>query len=60
SAPYEVDMVRVYNLSGANVKTFYFKETDVANIDISEQPNGFYVATVYANNQTPYSFKIYR
>lgn len=60
SIPEPVIASTVYNLAGAIVKHQTYKGTDVANIDISPEPTGFYFARVVGESGTPYGFKLYR
>lgn len=60
NAPKDVVLARVYNLSGATVKTFSYRDTPTAHIDISEEPSGFYVVMIMTADGEPYGFKIYR
>ena len=52
--------VTVYNLAGATVRHLSFKDVNVANIDISPEPNGFYFVKVEGESGTPYGLKLYR
>lgn len=60
NSPKDVVMARVYNLSGATIKTFKYRDTPTAYIDISEEPSGFYVVMLIAADGEPFGFKIYR
>jgi len=58
--PENVDIARVYNVSGAMVAQYTYRDTDVAHIDIAAEPSGFYVALVRGVGGTPYGLKLYR
>lgn len=58
--PEEVRMARVYNLSGAQVATFTYKNTMVAYMDISDQPQGFYFVLINGSDGRPYGMKLVR
>lgn len=60
SFPESVKMMRVYGMDGALGTERYFRETSVANIDISALVPGFYVGLVLSDNGKIYSFKLYR
>ena len=58
--PENVVMARVYNLSGSMVRRYTYKNNDVASIDLSAEPSGFYFVTLIGETGTPYGFKLYR
>lgn len=60
SIPENVISARIYNLSGAMVRKFTYKDTYKANIDISAEPSGFYFVTIEGESGTPYGLKLYR
>lgn len=58
--PEEIIMARVYNLSGAQVATFKYKDTSLAHIDISAHPQGFYFLLANGMDGKPYGVKLVR
>jgi len=58
--PENITTVSVFNLMGAKVAFYKFKDTFNANIDISVQPNGFYFAQVVGESGRKYGFKLVR
>lgn len=58
--PEMVTEARVYNLEGNTVSKRTFKNTNIANIDISQAPRGFYVISLRGESGKPYGFKTYR
>lgn len=56
----EVATARVYNLAGAMVRRFSYNDTNVANIDLSAEPFGFYIVTITTEEGEPFGLKIYR
>lgn len=60
AAPEPLTAATVYNLAGAIIRHLTFKGTDVANIDISPEPTGFYFIRLLGESGTPYGLKIYR
>ena len=60
SAPEPIVSATVYNLAGAIIKHLTFNGTNVANIDISPEPTGFYFVRVTGESGTPYGMKLYR
>lgn len=58
--PENVADVTVYNIMGAKVAYFKFRDTDSANIDISIQPAGFYFVQARAESGRKYGFKLVR
>ncbi len=58
--PDNVAMARIYNAAGALFQEQYFRETNVANLDILNAPSGFYFAWIVTEGGVPYSVKLYR
>lgn len=58
--PEEVKMVRIYNLAGSMVKRNTYTGTNIANVDISEQPSGFYFVTLSGESGQTYGQKLFR
>lgn len=59
--PENIRTARIYNISGALVrKNSYGPETNVAHVDISAEPSGFYIITIEGITGRPYGFKISR
>lgn len=58
--PEEAEMARIYNLAGSMVKRHTYKGTNIANIDISEEPTGFYFVTITGESGKPYGLKLFR
>ncbi len=58
--PEDVSLVRVYNLSGAQVETFKYRETPLAHIDISAHPQGFYFILANGVGGRPFGIKLVR
>ncbi len=58
--PEEIQMVRVFSLSGASVISNYYRNTNSASFNIEAAPNGFYFAVVYAKSGKNYGLKIFR
>lgn len=58
--PEEVKEMRLYSLDGAQVQYEKFRDTSVANVNLSGQPVGFYFATFFGCSGMPYTIKIFR
>jgi len=58
--PEQVLMVRVYSLDGSQVFGDKFRDTNVANINISTLPTGFYFAVFWGASGKPYGIKLFR
>lgn len=58
--PEEAVMARVYNLAGSMVKRHTYSGLSTVNIDISEEPSGFYFVTIAGESGTPYGLKLFR
>lgn len=58
--PEEVESVTVYSLDGAKVFADKFRDTTVANFNLSELPSGFYFAVMAGRSGTLYSIKLFR
>lgn len=60
SLPVGISRVIIYNLAGSRVDHRTFRGTNIANVDLSALPNGFYVALVIDENGTRHAAKLYR
>lgn len=58
--PENVVMARVYNAAGALFNEQYFRDTNVANLNITVAPTGFYFALLITESGKPYSVKFFR
>lgn len=58
--PENVVSARIYNLAGALVRRHAYGDTQIAHIDISAEPSGFYFVTLEGNSGKPYGIKLYR
>lgn len=58
--PENITLARVYNLSGAMVERFTYKNTDTGHLDISIHPSGFYVVIFQGESGRNYSLKLWR
>lgn len=58
--PENVQLMRIYSLDGARANERYFKETSLANLDLSALIPGFYVGLALSESGKIYSFKLYR
>ncbi len=56
----EVTLARVYNVAGQMIQEQYFRDTNVANINIMNAPAGFYVALITDIDGRTYGIKLYR
>lgn len=60
SLPVGISRVIIYNLAGSRVDHRTFRATNVANVDLSALPNGFYVALIIDENGIRHATKLYR
>lgn len=60
SLPVGINRVIIYNLAGSRVDHRKFGGVNVANVDLSALPNGFYVALLIDENGTRHATKLYR
>ena len=58
--PEGVESVRVYSLDGTQVYSDKFRETNVAHLNLSELPTGFYFAVIFGQSGLPFSIKLFR
>lgn len=58
--PENISMVRVYEIGGMQMMEKYYKETSVANLDMSALGNGYYVMLALSENGKVYGLKLYR
>lgn len=58
--PEEVQNMRVFSIDGRLVQRDAFRETNVANVDLTQNPTGFYLAVFFGRSGTPYSVKFFR
>lgn len=58
--PENVRFSSVYNLSGAITKIQTYKSTNIAHIDLSPEPSGFYLVLLIGESGKPYGVKITR
>ncbi len=58
--PEEVTAMRVFNLAGALVQRNTFRDTNVAVVDLTQNPTGFYFAVFFGASGKPYSVKVFR
>lgn len=58
--PEEVATMRVYSLDGQLVQRDAFRETNVANVELTQNPTGFYFAVFFGVSGKPYAVKLFR
>lgn len=58
--PEEVKSMRVYSLDGSLVQRDAFRETNVANVELTQNPTGFYFAVFFGESGRPYPVKLFR
>lgn len=58
--PKDVVLARVYDVAGSLINEQTFKGTQVANVDLTNAAQGFYLALLFDVDGTPYGFKLYR
>lgn len=58
--PEKIDLVRVYNLAGSNVRQYRFADTSVASLDLSPEPAGLYIVLLRGLSGKTYGLKIAR
>lgn len=58
--PENVMQAIVFNVAGMRVQESTYRDTMMADIDISAQPAGFYIAILRGESGTPYSLRLYR
>ncbi len=60
SLPEYVREMRVYSLDGTMVQRDKFRDTNVAAVNLSGNPTGFYFAVFFGESGSPYAFKVFR
>lgn len=60
TVPEAVREMRLFGLDGALVQRDKFRDTQVASVNLTGQPVGFYFAVFITESGTPYAFKIFR
>ena len=58
--PEEAAQAIVYNVSGMRVDERTYRDTNLAQIDLSAQPAGFYIALIRSKSGHTYSLRLYR
>lgn len=58
--PENIDLVRVYNLAGSNVRQYRFADTSVASLDLSPEPAGMYIVLLRGVSGKTYGLKVAR
>lgn len=58
--PENIVRMNVYNVGGALTGQRYYRGTDIANIDISHEPIGFYIAVIEGESGKSYGIKLAR
>lgn len=58
--PEEVVTMRVYSLDGQLVQRDAFRDTNVANVELTQNPTGFYFAVFFGRSGKPYPVKLFR
>ena len=58
--PEDITRMNLYNVGGALIAQQYYKGTDTANLDISVEPGGFYIAVIEGESGQSYGFKLAR
>ena len=58
--PENVRMLRIYDLHGARRMEKYITQSNQVNVDLSNMPQGFYVAMILAESGKIYGLKLYR
>lgn len=58
--PENVATMRVYSLDGQLVQRDAFRETNVANVSLTQNPTGFYFAVFFGESGKPYPVKLFR
>lgn len=58
--PENIRRMNLYNVGGNLISQKYFRGTDIANLDISEEPSGFYIAVIEGESGRNYGIKLAR
>ncbi len=60
SLPMDIERVIVYDVTGMMVENRKFRNTNVAHVDLSAHPNGFYIALAIDTDGVGHAVKLYR
>ena len=60
SLPMDIERVIVYDVTGMMVENRKFRNTNVAHVDLSAHPNGFYIALAIDIDGVGHAVKLYR
>ena len=58
--PEDIRMMRIYDLHGQRQQERYFTNSNQVNVDLSNQPRGFYVAMLLGDSGKVYGIKLFR
>lgn len=58
--PENVVQAVIYNVAGMRVQEFYYRDTNMADIDISTLPAGYYIALLRGESGQTYSLRLFR
>ncbi len=58
--PEDITLALLYNVGGNHIGRRTYKGTNMANINIESEPNGFYFALIIGESGKPYGIKLYR
>lgn len=58
--PQNVATAKLYNIAGASLFTKKYRNTNVAQVDISTEPAGFYICLLEDESGNPYTVKLFR
>ena len=58
--PGKFKMARVYNLSGSLVKTYLYKDSDIASVSLESLPYGFYIVILSTLDGNLFEYKLAR
>lgn len=58
--PEKVNLARIYNVSGAMIGQYTYRDTMTGHVDLGAEPSGFYVALFRGESGRPYGLKLYR
>lgn len=60
SFPQCITQTSIFSMQGLKMQEKYYKDTQVANLDLSALPTGFYIVLARDNNGRVYGLKLYR